>query len=719
MQLNENQVENPLMNEEKNTDSDVRMVSFEAFKDTILDFILTLDDDQKISIAINDKLLKKLNADEFYQKAADLIDLTNEDELKLPLSKTKSTLDYTEALQQYSNEMKLLLDSYHHLNSKKYNNKSLAELVNAYVICPTPESSLNFSQWFISVDDYTNKLSLIQKAAQIFEKIPLHDWYGSEINAINDANDRSSTIAYLEVAIQDFRKCKTEIASELNKIGKKWKKHAYEKFNALYNTYFELNQNIILFCNDTKQFVPKKPSLLNFNKTDKIRFDKFEQLKKESIALSQKHKEFFDTAQMTSPINSLSDINELLIDVNKDLSLWPYSINNDLSEKMGRISTLNTSNETLKEAALIIDAYLIEMNSKKIWTKKMELNSNIYVNYLTFIDGLLDQCAKVIEAYEKEDNRQEWSLFMNNLPSKDQVFLKKFLTINPSRWVKEFEAYYNIKLIHALHHPLTVQNQQRSKSIYAQYQIFKSVKSEKASNRLIDLFSHRFALLNKQNPKLIKQFAKEKTSHSKHDFYKEDIAMVTNLFPITIKTIKDEDTNASMHIIQDGIIKSIYFSVLTDEPVEQLKFINSKMNDTPMTERFSVASNLAKSLLYYVETFSILQLKNANIICLWPESLSKILAQRLDKYGVKLFSVKSREEDALIESIIESNRNQMLLTMNGLPNYELPEELIDQYKVMEAFINVGFNIINIWTVDLLDNADRVFEALEEKLTSVC
>lgn len=717
MILNEQQVENPLVGEKENIASIVKITSFDTFKELLIEMTSFLGESERLSIAVNPSLLQKLNADDFFKKMSMYADNGFEDTFSLPVGMAKSETKNIDLLHQFNADMRSLLDAYHHLNMKKFNNCSLAELVNQYVTKPKKESLINLGQWYINVDEYSQKLNLLSEAAAIFEKIQISDWYDSQANAINDANDTAATVAYLNDAVVDLKNCKKTIETELQKLGKKWRKQAFNGFNLVYQQYTALHQKAMLFASANEKYVSKKPGILTFNKTEKLTFDTFERLKNDALALSEVYENAFNKNLNLPTLKSISEIENLLSKVNQDLSLWPMTIIKELNEKMSRVSTLNVSNETLAKSSSIVDDYIAEVNARSIWTKKIEINTNVFDKYLAFLDTFIDQCNKAIAFFSRENNKMEWSQYLHSLSVMDQSFLLKFINIHPSLWVEEFENSHCIKLLNALHHPLTVHNQELAKDIYAKYQLAKNLKADKAINHLADLFAMRYSMTSKAQPKLVKRFTKEKNAINKQDFYKEDLALIAATYPLTIRSTKDNSTNAVITLIQNQNEKTFEFSVQMDEPINQLKNINDKMHAIAMTERFSVASNLAKSLMHFVDTFSIFQLKNANIICLWPDELSQVLVNKLDGFGVKQFKVKGREEEALIESIIESNRNQVLLTLNGLPNYECPEEIIDQYKVMEAFINVGFNIANIWTVDLLDNDDRVFNALVEKLTT--
>ncbi len=718
MLLNDYLDENPLLSIEKDSTTNVKFLSFEVFKDVLMDLIQSIDPDEQISIDLSAKLLARLKTDEFFSKALIFTDLAKEDKIKLPLNQKKDTVEQTNTLKQYRSEIQMFLDSYLHLNSKKFNSASVADLIHEFVAAPRIQPTIYFGQWFITLEEYNHKLDLVQNAAQIFEKTLTQNGDYNESCDISNLNDKEATIQYMQIAIEDLSNGRLTIEAELNKIGKKWKKQAAEGFNLVYSLYFELDHKAKDFERRNKVYVAKKPGFLQFNNIEKSKFEEFEQLKKEAISLSERCYVFFGKPVYTNVIQSQEDIKGLLNEVNQKLADWPQSINNILSEKIGRLSNINTDNEQLMGCIAMVDEYILEMNSKNIWNNKIEINSTVFAQYQFFIDELLERCSKVIEVYSKEENRREWAMFLYLLPKKDQTFISKFIKVHPSKWVEEFKAYYYIKLLHSLHHPLTAHNQQGGKEIFLKYQLIKDIKSAKTINHLYDLFNVRYEKFKKSTPKLAKRILAEKNTILKNDFTNQELASVSAVFPIAIHLTRDEEISAIVNVVHDETEKTYEFSIQLEKPINHLVHIQDKMNDIAMTERFGLASNLAKSLLNYVTEFSILQLKNANIICLWPEPLSEKLKTKLDQYGVKQFKVKSREEEALIESIIESNRSQILLTINGLPNYECPEEIIDQYKVMEAFIHIGFSIINIWSVELLDNDERVFEALVGKLAQV-
>jgi hypothetical protein len=695
--------------------TNVVMASFSDFKEILIDLSLNLSKGEGISIGISSQLLHFFKTDTELSTFLNLIDFRNEDRFSLPINQRMKEEGNISILSQYQNEMRLFLDSYYHLNAPRFNNNNFGDLINQYVGTQKTDPQLNFNKWFISLEEYCAKEALLIEAKTLFEKLNFYALPNNSKLTINDSLEKDEVVAYLTNLVDELIYCKQNIEKEIKKISKKWKNDATAIFKEIYNNYFLVKEAVTFYTNHYDSSTPKKPGLLNFSKSEKSQYEQFETLKKQCIELCILFNHHYTKSAYSGPLNNLEEISIFLNEVNSKLSNWSNEINDNLMERMNRISTLNIDNEILSVAAASVNAHIFELNSKNILNQKFEINTNVFTKYISFLDELIEHCDDIIIEYNDIDANKMWKSFLSALSKKDFDFISKFFKIESSLWLQEFESYFYEKLLVALQHPLTVNNQARGNELFSRYLEVKNIKISKAYNRLLDIFNDNFAKLQTNDPKLIKQFLKEKKEVNKQDFYKEDIKVICNLFPIKIYETYNDDINVTLCINGSHGVKDMAFSISPDDAIDNLEEINTQMSDIPTTEKFSVASNLAISLLSFSQSFSILQLKNANIICLLPQEITNIVKGKLDAFGLKTFNSTGREKEALIEAIIESNRNQVLITMNGLLNYSIPEEIINQYKILGAFNNLGFKILNVWTTDLLDNNEKVLSSLTDKL----
>jgi hypothetical protein len=134
--------------------------------------------------------------------------------------------------------------------------------------------------------------------------------------------------------------------------------------------------------------------------------------------------------------------------------------------------------------------------------------------------------------------------------------------------------------------------------------------------------------------------------------------------------------------------------------------INQTIGETSQVHRFGIARDLAYALLSYAHHINIFQLKNANVISILPQSLSDKIIELLNNHGVKQLNTKDREEEALIESLLECERRPILLMSDGLLNPEMPEHFFAQHKIIDAYKIAGYDIKCVWSVDLLHRKEE-------------
>ncbi|MBK8700246.1 MAG: hypothetical protein IPN29_12240 [Saprospiraceae bacterium] len=143
----------------------------------------------------------------------------------------------------------------------------------------------------------------------------------------------------------------------------------------------------------------------------------------------------------------------------------------------------------------------------------------------------------------------------------------------------------------------------------------------------------------------------------------------------------------------------------------QLDAIDRRIDAYPVTERFKVAEVASKAFASNAPAVSLFQFKTANVIGVVPETLSKFLADTWKEFGVKQFSVHNRLCDAIIESIIETGRKQVMLVFNGLLDDQRPEHLIHQQRIIQAFKMLGFEIVPIWSVSLMEDCGKEMDRI--------
>ncbi|MBL0081195.1 MAG: hypothetical protein IPP37_01535 [Saprospiraceae bacterium] len=170
--------------------------------------------------------------------------------------------------------------------------------------------------------------------------------------------------------------------------------------------------------------------------------------------------------------------------------------------------------------------------------------------------------------------------------------------------------------------------------------------------------------------------------------------------------LKTEDGSSSDWFVDVEVIKGL----------TALSKIDKKIDEFVITDRFSVARTVAEVILALNCEIRVFQLKSANILCLLPKALSNALLRELDDLGIKEFQGRTSKQDALIESILETRRKQVLLLFNGLP-VDLPSNgFEDQFLLLEKIQKLGFITHSIWASDIIaTGGSPCFDELRKEL----
>lgn len=123
--------------------------------------------------------------------------------------------------------------------------------------------------------------------------------------------------------------------------------------------------------------------------------------------------------------------------------------------------------------------------------------------------------------------------------------------------------------------------------------------------------------------------------------------------------------------------------------------------DMNNTERLYAARNLAFMLQSTNPNIKIFHLKNKIILSALDEVLNKVILKILENQGIKEMKIIDTPFHLLVDSILEVNNRQVLITQNHLIDYRSTENLDWQLFILSKIEKSGIRIINFNTTDII------------------
>jgi hypothetical protein len=81
--------------------------------------------------------------------------------------------------------------------------------------------------------------------------------------------------------------------------------------------------------------------------------------------------------------------------------------------------------------------------------------------------------------------------------------------------------------------------------------------------------------------------------------------------------------------------------------------------------------------------------------------LNKLLFKLLENQGIKEMKIIDTPFHLLVDSILEINNKQVVITQNHLLNYKKTDDLLWQIYVIDKIKKAGIKVINFDSADLL------------------
>jgi len=123
--------------------------------------------------------------------------------------------------------------------------------------------------------------------------------------------------------------------------------------------------------------------------------------------------------------------------------------------------------------------------------------------------------------------------------------------------------------------------------------------------------------------------------------------------------------------------------------------------DMNNTERLYAARNLAYMMQSTNMNLKIFHMKNKIIFSSLDDILNKVLFKLLENQGIKEMKIIDTPFHLLVDSILEINNKQVVITQNHLLNYKKTDDLLWQIYVIDKIKKAGIKVINFDSADLL------------------
>lgn len=372
------------------------------------------------------------------------------------------------------------------------------------------------------------------------------------------------------------------------------------------------------------------------------------------------------------------------------------------------IKRLNFGIQGKEALTLIVEnimSQLVEINQSGLLKKNLEINTRNFIQIWIELNKIIDLLTDLLLCIERNRERIQWNTFVESQEGFVKKILKALEAYPVENWVGWYTEAIEEVVSKAMIHPLIPDHFDIvKKTMSARIEDWK-IRANRDYNALMQQVS-----VNPKGSKLsLLEHTLEKLGWANQ---KKEITPIQNgRFEIDTNC---ETEKGLLFLFEDGEGRSrkSRFEISDFYDFQQLSGIRDRMCDIPLTDRFSVSKAIAQHILRLHCNVRVFQSKNANILCLLPLEVSNLLVEKLSFHGLKEFKGRNSTEDAIIESLLETQRKQILVLFNGLPNDTDFSDLESQFMLLEKMETIGFNIHSIWSKDIL-NPKPGFHWLDE------
>ncbi len=390
-----------------------------------------------------------------------------------------------------------------------------------------------------------------------------------------------------------------------------------------------------------------------------------------------------------------------------DLSLICHQMADDYIK---RINAGNTSNPDLKLWGEKVEIIIQDINSKKVLKKNLENNTRNFYQFYVTLHHNHQKLNRALDFSKSYPDIMAWKAFSETLDPQTLQLIDAIKSLPAEHWIEDFDEAAHQLFFESWLNPALIDSEEVIKNAGDSQMLKWLLVAESDVKRL----KNQGGESEKESPTLFTKVGKW-LHFSKAANEKEAVQPGIGQFIISLSEGMGNEISFRLKT-EDGSSSDWFVDVEVIKGLTALSKIDKKIDEFVITDRFSVARTVAEVILALNCEIRVFQLKSANILCLLPKALSNALLRELDDLGIKEFQGRTSKQDALIESILETRRKQVLLLFNGLP-VDLPSNgFEDQFLLLEKIQKLGFITHSIWASDIIaTGGSPCFDELRKEL----
>ena len=531
-----------------------------------------------------------------------------------------------------------------------------------------------------------NALPVVSKSATIYPKDLKTD--GPDLQSIGHLLSNTGDVGLLAGFIEDLKSYKAGYRQALFDVIKERE----DWFSARLREAFELTVKLKNQVN-----LSEAANKAGVGEKDKVSEKKVApDTEQELIVFYRQNRELFKIQGVNSN-DDFSQFSRLLLNELTQLIDDPLHRRIDYIEDY--IKRLNCGIQGKEALTLIVEKIqhkLVEINRSGVLTKMLEINTRNFIQIHTELNKIIDLLSDLLLCIERSRERMQWNTFVESQDGFVKKILQKLELYPVENWVSLYTEAVEELGCNAMIHPLVPDN----------FDIIRNAMEARDE----DWKMRAYADLNGMKPEVALNPKETKPSFLEHTLGKLGWTNQKSEYTQNNKGSFDIDTNYQtekglLFLFDDGEGRSwkSRFEINDFQNFQQISGIQDRMGEIPLTDRFSVSKAIAQYIQRLNCNVRVFQSKHANILCMMPLEVSSVMIEELSMHGLKEFKGRNSTEDAVIESLLETQRKQILVLFNGLPNDTDFSDIGSQFLLLEKLETIGFNIYSIWSKDILES----------------
>ncbi|MBK7096312.1 MAG: hypothetical protein IPH57_15160 [Saprospiraceae bacterium] len=652
-------------------------------------------------------------------------------------------------------------DYYDHLNKILIQGKSFSELLTISAFDSNSYTNIHFNQIFDSnkfdfseaeFNDISNK---VKTAFELHEKGEnKNDVYFSRKSYAEKTADKAwpLIVHWLENSrikiLKSIELLSVFLNEQVNTIFElEWKKIREDLVNA---------DNCLLECNTFnihfQDFIPKNPGLFGTDKRTKELNEKYH-LSKQRIQYDYKNlirkldlnPRIKDNYNLPDPESEkIEEIKTNLENIINDQVKFENILLNSIKKELKSVNFRNIRNpytENLQSELKVLFTILNEGYAVKKW-EDTAFSINKQLNYL---ESILEDLNEIEGQKINFFSNYSWNTFLSTCDEKSEYLIKKLNIYRPKNWLIFVRNWYIQNII--------LKNQKKFakdlKEIISEFEKRSVRKEELNTLRSAKIWQNkRDIYLNKledhKNNPVRKMLLQDDLSLTIEELINNSDEFLTTFTPVVIITpdlmekykntlqnkfdiiiyFNTNDFKDKIEVLlpEQYIGKIVFFTEDTDISATvknslwklsyQTKLAETELKgyhqqgmiellDMNNTERLYAARNLAYMMQSTNMNLKIFHMKNKIIFSSLDDILNKVLFKLLENQGIKEMKIIDTPFHLLVDSILEINNKQVVITQNHLLNYKKTDNVLWQVYVIDKIKKAGIKVINFDSTDLL------------------